>query len=126
LPLTEKFVALLAGKQWGPGGGPNCLLNSDDIDNVKKVQAGYKVQTLSSFLGKPAPAAVPKVDFLKPISADQERSSPGHFNVPIFVLQFYPTTPPSLHSAGQKRSGRGGPVFVLRFDSKQGKLHPPR
>jgi hypothetical protein len=31
------------------------LFSPDDIDNVKLVQAGYKVQPLSSFLGKPAP-----------------------------------------------------------------------
>ena len=27
------------------------LFNPDDIDNVKKIQTGYKVETLSSFLG---------------------------------------------------------------------------
>ena len=31
------------------------LFNPGDIDNVKKIQAGYKVQTLSAFLGQPAP-----------------------------------------------------------------------
>ena len=31
------------------------LFNPGDIDNVKKIQAGYKVQTLSGFLGQPAP-----------------------------------------------------------------------
>jgi len=33
------------------------LFNSDDLDNVKKVQAGYKAQPLSQFLGRPAPPA---------------------------------------------------------------------
>ena len=31
------------------------LFNPDDIDNVKKIQAGYKVQTLSAFLNTAAP-----------------------------------------------------------------------
>src|SRR5882757_5722464 len=31
------------------------LFDPSDIDNVKKIQAGYKVQTLSAFLGRPAP-----------------------------------------------------------------------
>ena len=31
------------------------LFNPDDLDNVKKVQAGYKVQPLSAFLGQPRP-----------------------------------------------------------------------
>ncbi len=57
------------------------LFKPDDIDNVKKVQAGYKVQTHSAFLGKPAPAAAPKINFLKPLSADQERTSLEFFNV---------------------------------------------
>ena len=35
------------------------LFNPDDIETVKKIQAGYEVQTLSQFLGKPAPAAPP-------------------------------------------------------------------
>ena len=35
------------------------LFDPDDIDNVKKIQAGYKVQPLSQFLGKPAPAPRP-------------------------------------------------------------------
>ncbi|WP_233575742.1 DUF1254 domain-containing protein [Noviherbaspirillum saxi] len=69
------------------------LLGPADIENVKKVQAGYKVQTLSAFLGKPAPAAAPKVEFLKPLSAAQERTSPEFFNQLNFVLRFCPTHP---------------------------------
>ena len=39
------------------------LFNAADIDNVKKIQAGYKAQPLSAFLGQPAPAAAPAVDW---------------------------------------------------------------
>ena len=39
------------------------LFGPDDIDNVKKVQAGYKVQTLSSYLGTAAPPPAPEIDF---------------------------------------------------------------
>ena len=35
------------------------LFNPADIDNVKRIQAGYKVEPLSQFLGKPAPPAPP-------------------------------------------------------------------
>ena len=34
---------------------PHAALQSGDLDNVKKIQAGYKVQPLSAFLGQPAP-----------------------------------------------------------------------
>ena len=33
------------------------LFDPSDIDNVKKIQAGYKVQPLSQFLGTAAAAA---------------------------------------------------------------------
>src|SRR5437867_1162409 len=45
------------------------LFNPGDLDNVKKVQAGYKAQTLSAFLGQPAPKAAPAIDFIKPLTA---------------------------------------------------------
>jgi len=69
------------------------LFNPGDVDNVKRIQSGYKVQTLSEFLSKPAPAAPPAVDFIKPVSGEQERTSLQFFNVLNFVLQFCPTDP---------------------------------
>ncbi|TKV71869.1 DUF1254 domain-containing protein [Bradyrhizobium elkanii] len=69
------------------------LLGPDDIDNVKKVQAGYKVQPLSQFLGKPAPAAAPAIDFVKPLTPQQQKNSPEFFNVLNSVLQFCPVNP---------------------------------
>src|SRR5947208_5503527 len=69
------------------------LFKPNDIDNVKKVQAGYKAQTLSAFLGQPAPKAAPAIDFIKPLSPAEEKTSPEFFNVLNFVLQFCPTNP---------------------------------
>ena len=69
------------------------LFNSADIENVKKIQAGYKVQTLSQFLGKPAPASMPAVNFQKPLTAQEERTSLAFFNELSFILQFCPTNP---------------------------------
>jgi hypothetical protein len=66
------------------------LFDSADIENVKKVQAGYKVQALSQFLGTPAPAP-PAVDFLAPLEADEARTSLEFFTVLNFLLQFCPT-----------------------------------
>lgn len=64
-----------------------------DLENVKRIQAGYKVQPLSTFLGQPAPAAAPAVDFLVPLSAEAERSSLGFFRQLNFVLGFGPIHP---------------------------------
>jgi hypothetical protein len=69
------------------------LFRPDDLDNVKKVQAGYKAEPLSAFLGQPAPAAAPAIDFVKPLTPDEEKTSPAFFNVLNFVLQFCPTVP---------------------------------
>jgi hypothetical protein len=69
------------------------LFSPDDLDNVKKIQAGYKIEPLSAFLGQPAPAATPTVDFIKPLTPDEERKSLEFFNILNFILQFTPTVP---------------------------------
>jgi hypothetical protein len=68
------------------------LFDPADIDNVKKVQDGYKVQTLSAFNGTPSKTAPPVV-FFKPISRDDQKTSLEFFNVLNFVLQYCPTDP---------------------------------
>jgi len=67
------------------------LFNPNDIDKVKAIQEGYKVHRLSQFTGQPAPTAAPNIDFIKPLTADEERSSLDFFNVLNFCLQFCPT-----------------------------------
>jgi hypothetical protein len=69
------------------------LFDPGDIDKVKAVQAGYKVQTLSQFVGRTAPVAAPLVAFAKPLSPEQERTSPEFFGLLNFILQFCPTNP---------------------------------
>jgi hypothetical protein len=68
------------------------LFNPEDIDDVKKVQAGYKAVPLSAFLGQPPPPAAP-TNFIKPPTADEEKTSLEFFNTLNFVLQFGPTIP---------------------------------
>jgi hypothetical protein len=69
------------------------LFNPADLDNVKKIQAQYKVQPLSAFLDKPAPAAAPAVDWIKPLTQAEEKTSLEFFNVLNFVLRYCPTVP---------------------------------
>src|SRR6266850_130696 len=69
------------------------LFNPSDLDNVKKVQAGYKAQTLSAFLGTAAPKAAPVIDFIKPLTPAEEKTSLQFFNILNFLLQFCPTNP---------------------------------
>lgn len=72
------------------------LQGADDLESVKRIQAGYKVQPLSAFLGEPAPAAAPPVDFLVPLSAEAERNSLAFFNQLNFVLGFCPIHPSEI------------------------------
>ncbi|MGZ7456922.1 DUF1254 domain-containing protein [Pseudomonas sp. Ma2-10] len=72
------------------------LFNPADLDNIKKIQAQYKVQPLSAFLGTPAPAAAPAVDWIKPLTQEEEKSSLEFFNVLNFVLRYCPTVPSEI------------------------------
>jgi hypothetical protein len=69
------------------------LFNPEDLDNVKAIQAGYQVQPLSTFLNQPAPTAPPPIDFPKPLTPDQEKTSPQFFNILNFALRYAPTVP---------------------------------
>jgi hypothetical protein len=63
------------------------LFNPDDLDNVRKVQAGYKVQTLSAYLKQPSTAAESAIDFPK---IDKELVKTNFFEYLDFALQFAP------------------------------------
>jgi hypothetical protein len=64
------------------------LFSPDDLDNVKKVQAGYKVQTLSAYLKQPgAVATAAAIDFPK---INTELAKTNFFDYLDFVLQFAP------------------------------------
>jgi hypothetical protein len=69
------------------------LFNPRDIDNVTKIQAGYKAQPLSAFLGRPAPKAAPTIDFFKPLTQEQQKTSLEFFNELNFILTYCPTVP---------------------------------
>ena len=69
------------------------LISANDLDNVKRIQNGYQVQPLSAYLGDPAPASAPPVDFVTPLTPDQQKVSAGFFDVLDFVLRFAPTVP---------------------------------
>ncbi|MCG5234450.1 DUF1254 domain-containing protein [Xanthobacter oligotrophicus] len=66
------------------------LFDAADIDNVKKVQAGYQLRPLSAFLGKAAPPAAPVPDFPK-FTKDLARTD--FFEFLDFALQFSPALP---------------------------------
>ena len=95
------------------------LFNPADIDNVKKIQAQFKAEPLSSFLGT-TPVPVEKIDFLKPISQDEQKSSLEFFREMNFALQFMP--PNSTENALMARFAKIGVSPGLEFDAQ--KLSP--
>jgi hypothetical protein len=67
------------------------LFSPADIENVKKIQAGFKVEPLSAFLMQPAPAAAWSIDFPKFTGDDPFKTDfPAFFD---FLLQFCPKVP---------------------------------
>lgn len=69
------------------------LFNAADLENVKKVQSGYKVMPLSAFLHTAPPKAAEAIKFVKPLTPELQKSSLEVFNILNFVLQFCPTNP---------------------------------
>ena len=69
------------------------LFNPSDIENVIKIQDGYKVQNLSDFLGQSAPTTAPKIDFIMPLSPDEEKTNIKFYEILDFWLQFCPVDP---------------------------------
>ncbi|MET0588374.1 MAG: DUF1254 domain-containing protein [Novosphingobium sp.] len=69
------------------------LFNPDDIEQVKAIQAGYRVQRLSSFLGHEAPSAARPLNFRRPLAPEHQKTSPAFFEILDFVLQFCPVHP---------------------------------
>jgi hypothetical protein len=68
------------------------LFNPADIDNVRRIQAGYRGQTLSQFQNKLAPPPAPEIAWPK---IDKKMADEDPFAYLNFVLQFCPPTGPA-------------------------------
>jgi hypothetical protein len=79
-----------SGTQFSLVGYRTQLLGPDDMPNVEKVQAGYKVQPLSVYLGTATAPAAPAIDFPK---IDKELVKSHFFEYLDFALQFAPAEP---------------------------------
>lgn len=80
---TELAIAAYRTQLFAPG----------DLENVKKIQAGYKVQPLSAFLGRAAARKAPAIDFITPLTPETQKTSLEFFNILSFILNFCPTHP---------------------------------
>jgi hypothetical protein len=89
------------------------LFNPDDMDNVKKVQAGYKVKTLSNYLNQPPPPPAPAIDFPK---IDKELVKTNFFEYLDFVLQFAPAEANEMEMRAQLARIGVGPDKSFHFN----------
>jgi hypothetical protein len=69
------------------------LFGPDDLDSVKKIQAGYLAQPLSTFLKKPAPTAAPAIDWPAPLTPDEQKTSIKFFDLLDFQFGYAPVLP---------------------------------
>jgi hypothetical protein len=93
------------------------LFGPDDIDNVKKIQAGYKIQGLSSYLGSTSAPDVEMVNFIKPISQAEQKTSLEFFSILNFALRYCPTDGSEIEL--MKRFSKIGVGAGLNFDTTQ-------
>lgn len=66
------------------------LLAPDDIDNVKRIQAGYSVRPMSDYSGTPAPQAPTAVSWPE---ISEQRMASEYWSLAAFLLQFAPPLP---------------------------------
>ena len=88
------------------------LFNPDDMPNVVKVQAGYKVQPLSAFLNQSAPPAAAKVDFVPATTAGIKENFYAYLDA---ALEFVPITPETKDLRGRLASIGIGPGKTFDF-----------
>ena len=66
------------------------LFDAADLENVHKVQDGYKARPLSAYLGQPAPPPAPAIEWPK---IDDQLAKTNFFNYVAFMLPFIPPQP---------------------------------
>lgn len=92
------------------------LFNDSDIDEVRKIQAKFAVQTLSQFAGFPAPSPLPPVDFIPPLSPQEQKDSPKFFAVLNFLLKFGPPHSSEVALMERFAQNRIGPGLSFNLD----------
>jgi len=88
------------------------LFNAKDMANVEKVQSGYKVQSLSAFLRRPAPPPAAGIEWPK---IDKEMVKTNFFDYLDLALQFAPAGPEEAAVRARLASIGVGPGKKIQF-----------
>jgi len=66
------------------------LLGPDDLENVKKIQAGYKAEPLSAFLKEKTAPEAPAIEWPTPLSPEDQKTSLRFFDLLDFQFKYAP------------------------------------
>ena len=69
------------------------LFGPKDLDNVRKIQAGYKAEPLSVFLKQKTTPEAPAIEWPTPLSPDDQKTSLRFFDLLDFQLGYAPILP---------------------------------
>ena len=95
---------------------PSCSMPATSTA-VKKIQAGYKVQPLSAFLGKPAAGTGPALDFIRPLSVRAAAYLARFFEVLNFILRSVRRPPSERHCAARFAGWASGPAADFKAEA---------
>jgi hypothetical protein len=98
------------------------LFGASDLEEVKKIQAQYTARSLSQFTGVTPPPAPAPVDFIRPLSAEAQKTSPEFFAILNFLFQFAPTHPTEaelMERFAKAGLGRDRPFDVAALSAEQ-------
>lgn len=93
------------------------LFNTNDMDNVIKVQSGYKLQPLSAYAKRPAPAPAPAVDWP---NVNKDLVKTNFFEYLDLMLQFAPPGPEEQDIRARLASIGVGPGKKFEFKQLSG------
>ena len=96
------------------------LYDGQDLEQVKRIQQGYKVEPLSQYLKQPPPAAVAPIDWPKPVAHMSD--SPELFRYLNFMLAFAPAQEaekPLLARFAKIGVGAGQPFQASALSAEQ-------
>ncbi|MBW2161895.1 MAG: DUF1254 domain-containing protein, partial [Deltaproteobacteria bacterium] len=91
------------------------LIDPKDLPDVEKIQKQYKLQPLSTYLGKPAPEPAPAIEWMP--WKDGVETTDGFWAYVNFLLPF--TTPSPQDKAVQDRMAKIGLVPGKAWDSSE-------
>jgi len=91
------------------------LIDPKDLPNVKKIQSEYKLQPLSTYLGKPAPEPAPAIEWMP--WKDGVETTDGFWAYVNFLLPL--TTPNPQDKAVQDRMAKIGLAPGKAWDSSE-------